>query len=142
VDHTPRTGRVRATEVGGGEPDHPGVKLRARFLAEHVGRRHAGHVLHRAGEPVNYNDFGYHWRRTVLAAGLGQVVRDTGRKRYEGLRYHDLRHAFASLLIFAGCSVKAVQHALGHASAATTLNRYSHLWPGDEDRIATRSTRT
>jgi integrase len=112
------------------------------FLAEHVGRRHTGKGLHRAGEPVDYNDFGYHWRRTVLAAGLGQVVRDTGRKRYEGLRYHDLRHAFASLLIFAGCSVKAVQHALGHASAATTLNRYSHLWPGDEDRIATRSTRT
>ena len=105
------------------------------FLAEHVGRRHTGHVLHRAGEPVNYNDFGYHWRRTVLAAGLGQVVRDGGRKQYEGLRYHDLRHAFASLLISAGCSVKAVQHALGHASAATTLNLYSHLWPGDEDRI-------
>ena len=51
------------------------------------------------------------------------------------MRYHDLRHAFASLLIYAGCSVKAVQHALGHASAATTLNLYSHLWPGDEDRI-------
>ena len=31
--------------------------------------------------------------------------------------------------------MKAVQHALGHASAATTLNLYSHLWPGDEDRI-------
>jgi hypothetical protein len=23
----------------------------------------------------------------------------------------------------------------GHANAATTLNLYSHLWPGDEDRI-------
>ena len=53
----------------------------------------------------------------------------------EGIRYHDLRHAFASMLVSAGCSVKAVSAALGHSSAATTLNLYSHLWPGDEDRI-------
>lgn len=32
-------------------------------------------------------------------------------------------------------SVKAVQRALGHASAATTLNLYAHMWPGDDDRI-------
>jgi integrase len=31
--------------------------------------------------------------------------------------------------------VKAVQRALGHASAATTLNLYAHMWPGDDDRI-------
>jgi integrase len=31
--------------------------------------------------------------------------------------------------------VKAVQKALGHASAATTLDIYGHLWPGDDDRI-------
>jgi hypothetical protein len=39
------------------------------------------------------------------------------------------------MVIAEGCSVKAVQHALGHATAATTLNLYAHLWPGDEDRI-------
>ncbi len=39
------------------------------------------------------------------------------------------------MLISAGCSVKAVSSALGHSAAATTLNLYSHLWPGDEDRI-------
>lgn len=38
-------------------------------------------------------------------------------------------------LIAGGCSVKAVQRALGHASAATTLNLYAHMWPGDDDRI-------
>ena len=55
--------------------------------------------------------------------------------RTKGLRYHTLRHAFASLIIAGGCSVKAVQRALGHASAATTLNLYAHMWPGDDDRI-------
>ncbi len=51
------------------------------------------------------------------------------------MRFHDLRQGFASALISADCSVKAVQRALGHASASTTLDVYSHLWPGDEDHI-------
>ena len=80
-------------------------------------------MLHRDGEPVRHPVFQYHWRDTAKRAGVA------------GMKYHDLRHAFASMLIAAGCSVKAVQHALGHTSAATTLNIYSHLWPGDEDRI-------
>ncbi len=38
------------------------------------------------------------------------------------------------MLIGAGCPVKAVQEALGHATAAETLDTYSHLWPVDEVR--------
>ena len=63
------------------------------------------------------------WRATADAAGLPAV------------RFHDLRHHFASRLINAGCSVKAVQSALGHERASTTLDTYGHLWPGDEDRV-------
>lgn len=70
----------------------------------------------------------------VLGAGLG--LRQARKRAGLGtVRFHDLRHAFASMLIPAECSVKAVSRALGHSSAATTLNLYSHLWPGDEDRI-------
>ena len=61
------------------------------------------------------------WRRTAQNAGL------------PGTRFHDLRRAFASRLINAGCSVK--QSALGHERASTTLDTYGHLWPGDEDRV-------
>jgi integrase len=82
-----------------------------------------GSCFHRDGEPVDYNAFAHYWRRATTAAGV------------KGLRYHALRHAFASMLIAGGCSVKAVQRALGHASAATTLNLYAHMWPGDDDRI-------
>lgn len=46
---------------------------------------------------------------------------------------HDLRHYYASSLIAAGVPVPGVQVALGHASSATTLNVYTHLWPGSED---------
>jgi len=62
------------------------------------------------------------WHRTLAAAGL------------EGVRFHDLRHFYASGLIAAGCDVVTVQRALGHSAATTTLNTYSHLWPTAEDR--------
>lgn len=52
----------------------------------------------------------------------------------EGTRFHDLRHYYASLLIRHGESVKTVQARLGHASAAETLDTYSHLWPDSDDR--------
>jgi integrase len=48
--------------------------------------------------------------------------------------FHDLRHFYASALIAAGEDVKVVSERLGHKDAATTLNVYSHLWPGHEDR--------
>jgi integrase len=50
------------------------------------------------------------------------------------LRLHDLRHFFASGLIAEGCDVVTAQRGLGHTSASTTLNTYSHLWPSAEDR--------
>jgi integrase len=46
----------------------------------------------------------------------------------------DARHFYASLLIRHGESVKVVQARLGHASAAETLDTYSHLWPDSDDR--------
>jgi len=51
-----------------------------------------------------------------------------------GTGFHALRHYYASLLIRHGESVKVVQSRLGHASAAETLDTYSHLWPDSEDR--------
>jgi integrase len=47
---------------------------------------------------------------------------------------HSLRHFYASLLIRHGESVKTVHAPLGHASAAETLDTYSHLWPDSDDR--------
>lgn len=53
----------------------------------------------------------------------------------DGFRIHDLRHYYASLLIASGLDVKVVQARLRHASAKTTLDTYSHLWP-DKDESA------
>lgn len=51
----------------------------------------------------------------------------------EGFRVHDLRHFFASLLIASGLDVKTVQMRLRHASAKTTLDTYTHIWPDRDD---------
>jgi integrase len=46
-----------------------------------------------------------------------------------GLRFHDLRHTCAALLIAQGAHPKEIQARLGHASITTTLNTYGRLWP-------------
>ena len=45
------------------------------------------------------------------------------------IRWHDLRHTYATLLLGRGVHPKLVQHLLGHASITMTLDRYSHRIP-------------
>jgi integrase len=75
------------------------------------------------GEPIRRTRFSDVWRKAARAAQLPK-----------GASFHSLRHYYASLLIRHGESVKTVQARLGHASAAETLDTYSHLWPDSEDR--------
>ena len=44
------------------------------------------------------------------------------------IRYHDLRHSAASILISLGCNVKEVSVFLGHNNVSTTLDIYAHLF--------------
>jgi integrase len=45
------------------------------------------------------------------------------------IRWHDLRHTCATLLLGRGVHPKMVQHLMGHASIQLTLDRYSHWIP-------------
>jgi integrase len=46
------------------------------------------------------------------------------------IRFHDLRHAAATLMLGAGINPKIVSETLGHASVAFTLDTYGHVMPG------------
>lgn len=45
------------------------------------------------------------------------------------IRFHDLRHTAATLLLSAGEHPKVVQEILGHSTIAITMDTYSHVWP-------------
>lgn len=55
-----------------------------------------------------------------------------------GFHPHELRHTYASLAISSGVPIKALQAAMGHQSAALTLDRYGHLYETDYSQIADR----
>jgi site-specific recombinase XerD len=72
------------------------------------------------------NDEGNGISRTWFSRELWRpAVARTGARRDTG--FHDLRHYYASLLIRHGESIKTVQHRLGYATAAETLDTYAHL---------------
>ena len=54
----------------------------------------------------------------------------------ETLRFHDLRHTCATLLLKQGVNPKFVQDLLGHADISLTLNTYSHVLPDMGDAAA------
>ena len=59
--------------------------------------------------------------------------RDNG---FEGLKFHELRHTQATLLLAQGVDVKTVQTRLGHSDASLTLNWYAHAVPENDQKAA------
>jgi integrase len=53
-----------------------------------------------------------------------------------GVRLHDCRHTYASLLLSKNVHPSIVAAQLGHASITTTLNTYSHITPALQDQAA------
>jgi integrase len=73
----------------------------------------------RVGTPIrrdNLHNKG--WKPLLRRAGLPDI------------RFHDLRHTCATLLLTRGVHPKIVSEMLGHSSIAITLDTYSHVIPG------------
>lgn len=77
--------------------------------------------------PFDHQSF-YRWyfKPACARAGLTDV------------RFHDLRHSYASMLLAAGVEVYKVSRWMGHANISTTDSIYAHLYPGDHSADAER----
>jgi integrase len=54
------------------------------------------------------------------------------------MRFHDLRHTAATLLLAQGVHPKIVQEMLGHSTISLTLDTYSHVIPGLQEEAAAK----
>ena len=54
------------------------------------------------------------------------------------MRFHDLRHSFATLMLEQGENPKVVQEILGHSQISLTLDTYSHVLPNIQEEAVRR----
>ncbi len=103
----------------------------ALFLREYKGDREA--LGWQLGKPLSLDDLvfasveGKPVDPGVLSHAFARIARGAG---LGGVRFHDLRHTFASLMLLRGAKPKVISEALGHASVAFTMDVYSHIIEG------------
>jgi integrase len=128
VYEQPKTARSRRTVL---LPEFVRPYLRRQRDAQ-AGRRDAhedwqeeGLVIDRGdGAPLNPDTLSTGWARHLRTHRLPRV------------RFHDLRHAHATLLLLQGVHPKIVSERLGHASIGITLDTYSHVLPSLQSQAA------
>jgi integrase len=76
------------------------------------------------GAPLDGTNVTKNFQRLARDAGLGHV------------RFHDLRHSAATLMLAAGTNPKIVSERLGHATVNITLDTYSHVLPDMQHEAA------
>jgi Site-specific recombinase XerD len=70
------------------------------------------------------NEIGDIIKPTYITTEFPQLLERNGLRK---IRYHDLRHSCASLLLANGVPMKQIQDWLGHSDFSTTANIYAHL---------------
>jgi integrase len=76
------------------------------------------------GKPVSPRNVYRHFKIVTREIGLPEI------------RFHDLRHTHATLLLAAGVHPKIVQERLGHSQISLTLDTYSHVIPSLQTKAA------
>jgi integrase len=79
------------------------------------------------GGPFRHNNF---YRRQFKPAVAKARLPAT-------LRFHDLRHTYASFLIAQGAHPRAIMERMGHSSVEVTLGTYGHILPEIDERLTT-----
>jgi integrase len=106
--------------------EHRDRQLEERESLTGIWRDHDLVFCSTIGTPLNrHNLIPRSFKPLLQKAGLPRTV-----------RFHDLRHTCATLLLSKGVHPKFVQELLGHATISITLDTYSHVLPGMGDHTA------
>jgi integrase len=103
----------------------------AEFLGEY--RLERERLYHQIGKTTTLDDlvFSNVEGKPLNPSSLSrEFARIAKKARLENVRFHDLRHTFASIMLLKGAMPKVISEALGHASVAFTMDTYSHILPG------------
>lgn len=76
------------------------------------------------GKPTDPRSFTRQFERLVEKAGVPRI------------RFHDLRHTHATLMLKAGVHVKVTAERLGHSQISTTMDTYGHVLPTMQQEVA------
>ena len=83
-------------------------------------------IFYRQGSPMEQNYIRSQFKRILQKAGL------------RGIRFHDVRHTFASLLLTDGVTPVYVKEQMGHSSIQMTVDIYGHLIPSSNREAMNR----
>ena len=96
-----------------------------KYLEKHLEGRGYGFIFTAStGKPISPRNLRRHFKQVIEKEGLTDI------------RFHDLRHTHATLLLSAGVHPKVVQERLGHSQISLTLDTYSHVIPSLQTEAA------
>ncbi|WP_052351633.1 tyrosine-type recombinase/integrase [Deinococcus pimensis] len=101
------------------------------LLRAHLQRQHAEHPQLREDGPVFTNQWGRRLHPDSLTKLATRLARAAG---LGPLRFHDLRHTHASLMLARGVPVEVVSEKLGHSRPSVTLDLYRHVYREEHER--------
>jgi integrase len=105
---------------------HRERQLEERVKLAELWQDHGFVFTTQVGTPLNRHNFFRRCFKPLLEeAGLPRNV-----------RFHDLRHTCATLLLSKNVNPKIVQELLGHANISQTMDTYSHVLPNMQDQAA------
>jgi integrase len=111
----------------------------AELLRRHHAEQEAGRVLLGLGltgqDLVFAHPDGSPLDPSTVTHAFGKLIKKVDLPH---IRFHDLRHTHATLMLKGGVHPKIVSERLGHANIGITLDTYSHVVPGLQEAVALR----
>lgn len=127
-----KTGKVRRVDMS---------QTLKKGLEQLFVRRKKDSLKSGAGEPcpIVFHQNGRHMEQNTAQRLFNRILKRSGIRR---MRFHDIRHTFASQLLSNGESPAYVKEQMGHSSIQITVDIYGHLIPSSNRSAVDRLDRT